>query len=222
MNDQNLNLSKIGKHKVLEEFTPERETLFRIWVIEFLLIYIGNTIIAGLLILIVSIEEGVGNYAQLLNLVYPWFFGFTLPLFVLGMIFAWIYVRAINYTLTTHEIIVEKGVITKSRKIVPYRNITNFNQRRGPFDRLLGGSLFGTIGIETAGMSGSSNQKSRPEQKLVGIKNTHEYTEKIRSILSRMKGQAAVTADNEIASSLSEEDILSEMLSTLKVIAKKI
>ncbi len=222
MNDQNLNLSKIGKHKVLEEFTPEQNTLFKIWCIELLIVYIGNTAVASLLILLISIEDGIASYAQLLNLVYPWFFGFTAPLFMLGILFMWIYVRAINYKLTTHEIIVEKGIITKSRKIVPYRNITNFNQRRGPFDRLLGGSLFGTIGIETAGMSGGSNQKSRPEQKLVGIRDTHEYTEKIRSILSRMKGQAAVTADNEIASSLSEEDILKEMLSTLKVIVEKI
>jgi len=221
MNNQNLNLSKIGKHKVLEEFTPEKNTLFQIWFIEILLIYIGNTAIATLLILVISIDEAL-SFTQLLNKAYLWFIGITVPLFVLGMIFAWTYVKEIKYTLTTHEIIVEKGIITKSQKIVPYRNITNFNQRRGPFDRLLGGSLFGTIGIETAGMSGGSNQKSRPEQKLVGIRNTHEYTEKIRSILSRMKGQAAVTADNEIASSLSEEDILKEMLSTLKLIAKKI
>jgi len=222
MNGQNLDLSKISKNKVFEEFTPERNTLFKIWCIELLIIYIVNIAIASFLILLISLDEEIASFAQLLIMVYPWLFGITVPLFVLGVIFTWIYIGAINYTLTTHEIIVEKGIITKSRKIVPYRNITNFNQRRGPFDRLLGGSLFGTIGIETAGMSGSSNQKSRPEQKLVGIKNTHDYTEKIRSILSRMKGQASVTTDNEIASSLNEEDILKDMLSTLKVIAKKI
>ncbi len=222
MNDQSLNLGKIGKHKVLEEFTPEQKTLFTIWSVELLLIYIINITIASLLMLLISIAEGNYTYVEIVTMVYPWFFGFTAPFFMLGLIFASIYIRAINYTLTTHEIIVEKGIITKSRKIVPYRNITNFNQRRGPFDRLFGGSLFGSIGIETAGMSGGSNQQTRPEQKLVGIKNTHEYTEKIRSILSRMKGQAAVTADNEIASSLNEEDILKEMLSTLKVIAEKI
>lgn len=222
MNDQSLNLRKIGKHKVLEEFTPEQKTLFTIWSVELLLIYIINITIVSLLMLLISILEGDYTYIEMVTMVYPWFFGFSAPLFVLGVIFSWIYIRAISYSLTTHEIIVEKGIITKSRKIVPYRNITNFNQRRGPFDRLFGGSLFGSIGIETAGMSGSPNQQSRPEQKLVGIKNTHEYTEKIRSILSRMKGQAAVTADSEIASSLSEEDILKEMLSTLKVIAEKI
>ena len=222
MNDQSLNLRKIGKHKVLEEFTPEQKTLFTIWSVELLLIYIINITIVSLLMLLISILEGDYTYIEMVTMVYPWFFGFSAPLFVLGVIFSWIYIRAISYSLTTHEIIVEKGIITKSRKIVPYRNITNFNQRRGPFDRLFGVSLFGSIGIETAGMSGSPNQQSRPEQKLVGIKNTHEYTEKIRSILSRMKGQAAVTADSEIASSLSEEDILKEMLSTLKVIAEKI
>ena len=71
-------------------------------------------------------------------------------------------------------------------------------------------------------MSGGSSQKSRPEQKLVGINDTNEYTEKIRNILSKMRGQAAVTADSETAPMLNEEELLKEMLLTLKEIAKKI
>ncbi len=56
-------------------------------------------------------------------------------------------------------------------------------------------------------MEEEEDKKTHPEQKLVGIENTTEYTEKIRNILSKMKGQAAVTADTETASSLDEEEI---------------
>ncbi|MCE7747852.1 MAG: PH domain-containing protein [Candidatus Heimdallarchaeota archaeon] len=223
MNDESLNLTKMGKHKIIEQFTPDNSKLFTIWVVEILLIYIVGTGIAVLLTFTLSLSEDISiTLSDLYTLAYPWFFGFSVPLIVLGIVFVFVYIRQIKYSLTTHEIIVEKGIITKSRKVVPYRNITNFNQRRGPFDRLIGGPSFGTIGIETAGMSGSSGQKSRPEQKLVGINDTNEYTEKIRNILSKMRGQAAVTADSETAPMLNEEELLKEMLLTLKEIAKKI
>ena len=44
----------------------------------------------------------------------------------------------------------------------------------------------------------------------------------MRNILSKMKGQAAVTSDSEIASSSSDEELLKEMLYTLKDISKKL
>lgn len=223
MNDESLNLTKIGKHKIIEQFTPDNSKLFTIWVVELMLAYILITGLAALFIFIASLSGDISiSLSSLYTLIYPWFLGFSIPLAALTVAFTFVYIRQIKYSLTTHEIIVEKGIITKSRKVVPYRNITNFNQRRGPFDRWIGGPTFGTIGIETAGMSGSSSQKSRPEQKLVGINDTNEYTEKIRNILSKMRGQAAVTADSETAPMLNEEELLKEMLLTLKEIAKKI
>ena len=91
--------------------------------------------------------------------------------------------------------------------------------RRGLLHRMIGGDNFGAIVIETAGQG---PQQAHPEQRIVGIMNVAEYTEKIRTILAKMKGQAGVTADMETASSLDEEEILSQILETLKQIETKL
>ena len=121
--------------------------------------------------------------------------------------------------MTTQEIIVNKGFLVKRTKIVPYRNITNFVMRRGVIERIIGGENFGEIKVETAGQG---PQQNHPEQRLVGIMDVSGYTEKLRSILSKMKGQAAISADMETASSLDEEDLLIRILATLKEISDKL
>ena len=139
--------------------------------------------------------------------------------YIIGIIFIFPYYNSLSYTMTTQEIIVNRGFLVKRTKIVPYRNITNFVMRRGIIDRIVGGENFGSINIETAGQSGD---KSHPEQRLEGIMGVSEYTEKLREILSKMKGQAAISADTETASSLDEEFLLKSILETLKEIKEKL
>jgi hypothetical protein len=91
--------------------------------------------------------------------------------------------------------------------------------RRGILDRIIGGGNFGTIMIETAGQG---PQQNHPEQRLIGITDVSGYTEKLRGILSKMKGQAGITADSETASSLDEEVLLKSILETLKEIKNKL
>jgi predicted PurR-regulated permease PerM len=91
--------------------------------------------------------------------------------------------------------------------------------RRGLLDRMIGGDNFGSIQVETAGQSA---QKAAPEQTLAGINNISDYTEKLRSILSKMKGQASISSDTEIASSLDEEELLRKILATLQEISTKL
>lgn len=78
--------------------------------------------------------------------------------------------RAIEYSVkaetgeTMPEVYVKRGVVTVTRKHVPFRTITNISSKAGPFDRLFG---IGSVHIETAGYSGS--QQQGPEVKLDGI-----------------------------------------------------
>ncbi len=65
---------------------------------------------------------------------------------------------------TMPEIYVKRGVVTKTRKHVPFRTITNISSKAGAFDRLFG---IGSVQIETAGYSGSN--QTGPEVKLEGI-----------------------------------------------------
>ncbi|MHA1302481.1 MAG: PH domain-containing protein [Candidatus Heimdallarchaeaceae archaeon] len=205
------------RYKELEKFYPDPKLVVKI-IVEITLGFVFTIGIIYGFVALIHFESDM-SLAEVYLIMTPWMLGITAPIYLVSIAFVKPYVNAISYVLTTHEIIVNKGIITKSRKVVPYRNITNFITKRGPFDRLIGGSDFGTIAIETAGQSG---QQQHPEQQLIGIKNTTEYTEKLRDILSKMKGQAAVTADTQIAPALEEEELLSQILATLKDIAEKI
>ncbi len=73
--------------------------------------------------------------------------------FVLWIVYTYIYVHRIDYSLASWEgdvspeIFVKKGIIQITQRHVPFRNITHVKTRRGVFDRLFG---IGTIQIETA------------------------------------------------------------------------
>lgn len=80
----------------------------------------------------------------------------AISVFVLWMIYTYIYVKRIDYSLASWEgdvspeIYVRKGIIQITQRHVPFRTITYVKTRRGVFDRLFG---IGTIQIETAAKS---------------------------------------------------------------------
>ena len=87
-----------------------------------------------------------------------------------SLIYTPFYFKSIEYSVkaesgeTMPEVYVKKGVVTITRKHVPFRTITNISSRAGPFDRQFG---IGSVHIETAGYSGS--HQTGPEIKLDGI-----------------------------------------------------
>jgi uncharacterized membrane protein YdbT with pleckstrin-like domain len=206
----------VGKQKVLEEFFPDRKFITKL-IVKMTSIWLGGfgSIYGFIILALLEVDDFIGGVLLTTYITV----GVMIPVYIILLIFIFPYYNAISYIFTTQEIIVNKGFIIKSTKIVPYRNITNFVMRRGLLDRIIGGDNFGTIQVETAGQG---PQQSHPEQRLVGIMNISDYTEKLRGILSKMKGQAAITADTEIASSLDEEDLLREILVTLKDISDKL
>ena len=87
-----------------------------------------------------------------------------------AMLLTPVYINSMEYSVkaesgeTMPEIYVKKGILTITRKHVPFRTITNIYSNTGPFDRLFG---LGNVSIETAGFSGAS--QTGPEEKLEGI-----------------------------------------------------
>ena len=98
------------------------------------------------------------------------------------------YFRSIEFSVkaetgeTMPEVYVKKGVLTITRKHVPFRTITNISSKAGLFDRLFG---IGSVHIETAGYSGS--QQKGPEVKLEGIVFYEEVRDFILNELRRLK-----------------------------------
>jgi putative membrane protein len=101
------------------------------------------------------------------------------------------YVRSIVYELGEEELLVRKGIITRTEQTVPYRMITNTDLKRGPLDRALG---IGGIAIHTAGYS----QQSSPETKLAGLDDCETVQEQLVSTLRRYRGlPTAPTGERE-------------------------
>lgn len=132
------------------------------------------------------------------------------------------YVRSIEYSVksesgeTMPEVYVRKGIVTISRKHVPFRTITNIESKAGPFDRFFS---IGSVSIETAGYSGS--QTTGPEEKLEGI----VFYEEVRDfILNELrKYRAPYTTTTEVAQPKEEpvprgEGLDDEILITLREI----
>ena len=88
------------------------------------------------------------------------------------------------------EIYVKKGIITVTRKHVPFRTITNIASNIGPFDRLFG---VGNVSIETAGYSGSS--QTGPEERLEGIIFHEEVRDFILRELRRFRTPYVTTTE---------------------------
>ncbi len=98
------------------------------------------------------------------------------------------YFRSIEYSVkaesgeTMPEIYSKRGILTITRKHLPFRTITNISSRAGPFDRLF---KIGSVYIETAGYSGA-NQKG-PEEKIGGIVFHEEVRDFILKELRKFK-----------------------------------
>ena len=120
----------------------------------------------------------ISFWAIVLNLIWP------IPI----LIYMSLYFRSIEFSVkaetgeTMPEVYVKQGVLTITRKHVPFRTITNISSKAGPFDRLFG---IGSVHIETAGYSGS--QQSGPEVKLEGIVFYDEVRDFILNELRKFK-----------------------------------
>lgn len=113
------------------------------------------------------------------------------------------------------EIYQKEGIITITRRHVPFRTITNISSKAGPFDRLF---KVGSVLIETAG--NSAPQKS-PEIAMHGIVFYEEVRDFILKELRRYKepyavGTEVVTPTAKSTLKMASDD--GEMLATLREI----
>ena len=148
----------------------------------------------GISFLIAADEPGrYSSAAQVISIYFVpvslWTLGINLVWLVPALIAIPPYFRSIEYSVkaesgdTMPEIYSKRGIITITRKHVPFRTITNISSRAGPFDRLF---KIGSVHIETAGYSGA-NQKG-PEENLSGIVFYEEVRDFILKELRKLKG----------------------------------
>jgi len=209
-------------------FKPSQSYLYKMQVqniVAFLLIWL-SVIICFLAIAFLSpLESGNDSTAQIIaDSFWPvnlWTVGLNLIWLIPVMVFTPMYFRSIEYSVKADtgdsmpEVYTKEGIITITRRHVPFRTITNISSKAGPFDRLFN---IGSVHIETAGMSG--NQKT-PEAILHGIVFYEEVRDFILKELRKFK--EPYTTGTEVVLPIEERTIrspqnVSEILSTLREI----
>ena len=80
--------------------------------------------------------------------------------------------RSTNYVITTHRVMVRRGVLTKSGKDITLSKITDVSFRQSLLDRLIGA---GSLHIESAGDS--------PDEDLESVPNSDEVQQLINRLI---------------------------------------
>lgn len=161
-----------------------------------------------------SAVQIIQDYVVTVNL---WSLIINLLWFIPALILTPMYFSSIEYSVkaqsgdTMPEIYSKEGIITITRRHVPFRNITNISSKAGPFDRLF---KIGAVHVETAGYSGP-NQKG-PETILNGI----VFYEEVRDFILRelRKYKEPYTTTTEVNQPTPEPASNSEVLTTLREI----
>ena len=182
---------------------PTKKLLYKLWVKALALVSLiwGVTMLSFIgLSYLISRDS---KYAPAPQIIADWFGPINFWTIILNLI--WLvpyvllapsYVKSIEYSVksesgeTMPEIYVKKGIVTVSRKHVPFRTITNIESKAGPFDRLLG---IGNVSVETAGYSGT--QQTGPEEKLEGIVFYEEVRDFILKALREYRSPYTTAAE---------------------------
>lgn len=140
-----------------------------------------------------------------------WSLYLSIPLLALAFLGAWFYYPTLRYEVVEDEIHVFVGLITKTRKVVPYRTITNIEVKQGPYDRLLD---IGSVEIQTAG---NSANKQGPEEKLEGVPNKIllELQEHIINSVRKVIGSPGTSHDLD---KVPEGNLLAAILEEIKLL----
>lgn len=136
-------------------------------------------------------------------------FIWTIP----GLILIPLYYRRIRYAIHEDEVIVTRGVITITRRVVPIRAITNVSLRRGPFDRLL---RIGSVKIETAGQMGAQSGKPSPELALDGLVDYDKVNNQILELVRRYRAGYVLTTEIEPTPITDSSTLLQKILVELQ------
>ena len=169
----------IGKVTSGKVFKPSKAFLRKEWtkgIVAAATIWLGTLLGFVLLAYFLAFVEPI-DYPSATSLINTWIGPLNYWMIVLNLI--WLipaliiqpfYIDSIEYSVkaesgeTMPEIYVKKGIVTVTRKHVPFRTITNIASKAGAFDRMFG---IGSVNIETAGYSGAN--ATGPEEKLEGI-----------------------------------------------------
>ena len=139
--------------------------------------------------------------------------GANLVMWIISYPIIHLWTKNLTYIVRDDRITILSGILTKKEQNIPYRSITDFVLKRGPFDRYL---KIGTIQVQTAGQSQTA---SGYEGCLSGILDYNSVHGNLRDKLKSLHPVSESTTTSEPIN-LSNENVLTQILEELKKIRK--
>ncbi len=177
----------------IQTFTPDARLLIKY--VAYILLVMMTTAVAVLLLPL--FRDDVDYSTVLLSL---------MALAILFVFCLWLsraYVSSILYVVYDTEIVIIKGILVKTRKVLPFRSVTNMASKHDFLDRRLG---MGSLAIQTAGKSGPGAEAS-----LVGLAEPERLMDLILDSI-REFDMPRVTADSGLPA---HEGLDTELLQTI-------
>ena len=139
--------------------------------------------------------------------------GANLLMLVISYPIIHLWTKNLTYIVRNERVTILSGILTKKEQNIPYRSITDFVLKRGPFDRLLG---IGTIQIQTAGQSTTATGYEGCLSGLIDYDSIHgDLRDKLKSL--HPISESTTTSEPIIKSG---ENVLIQILEELKEIRK--
>ncbi len=160
---------------------------FRIY---FILFFLGFIFVPFLIVFFILRKFEISFFSSIFgNLGFPIFLFviFSVLFILLAELFSQLYYNNWKYEFTKKELRIEKGIITKNYKSIPYGRIQNVDIRRGILARMCG---FSSLSIQTAGYS-YAGARGTPEGYIpaVSVKRAEEIREfLVKKISSKRSG----------------------------------
>ena len=139
--------------------------------------------------------------------------GANLVMWIISYPIIHLWTKNLTYIVQNDRITILSGMLTKKEQNIPYRSITDFVLKRGPFDRYL---KIGTIQVQTAGQSQTA---SGYEGCLSGILDYNSVHGDLRDKLKSLHPVSESTTTSEPIN-LNNENVLTQILEELKKIRK--
>ena len=137
--------------------------------------------------------------------------GANLLMWVISYPIIHLWTKNLTYIVRDDRITILSGILTKKEQNIPYRSITDFVLKRGPFDRYLG---IGNIQVQTAGQSKTATGYEGSLSGLLDYKTIHgDLRDKLKSL--HPISESTTTSEPVIKSG---ENVLIKILEELKEI----
>jgi uncharacterized membrane protein YdbT with pleckstrin-like domain len=152
---------------------------------------------ASIYVAYVTPDDTTGNWIQWITVGIAVLL--AIPLVIIPLL-AW---RTTHYVITTHRVMVRKGIVNKSGKDITLSKITDVSFRQSALDRMVGS---GTLSIESAGDSPNEDFEAIPRSDRIQQLLNHLIDQDANRRAQRIVNRAGFETEAEAADRMHEEE----------------